>query len=367
MSAIRAVTMPKWGLAMTEGTVVAWQVAEGEPVAAGAELVDIETAKITNALEAPVAGVLRRQVARPGTMRPVGALLGVIADAAVPAADIDAFVADFERRYVPPAEDAAEAGGGAETVTVEGRGLRVLRQGAGAPVLLIHGFGGDLGSWLFNQPALAERHAVVAFDLPGHGESGKAIADGSVAALAGTAARLLDALGLDRVHVVGQSLGGAVALELALARPDRVQSVTAICPVGLGPEIDAGYLRRFLAAERARDLKAALQTLFADPGAVGRDMVETALRIKRLDGVRAAQEAILAGFLSGDLQAVDLRPRLRELAMPVQAIWGAADRIIPPAHGAALDAQVLADAGHMVHMEQPSAVNRLIAEFIAQT
>ena len=72
---ILAVTMPKWGLAMSEGTVVAWHTQEGAVIAAGDELMDIETTKITNVFESPVAGLLRRRVVAAGATVPVGALL----------------------------------------------------------------------------------------------------------------------------------------------------------------------------------------------------------------------------------------------------------------------------------------------------
>lgn len=93
---IRAVTMPKFGLTMTEGKLGKWSVAEDASLAKGDEVAEIETDKITNAVEAPAAGVLRRKVAEEGTTLAVGGLLGVIADADVSDEDIDAFVSGFE-------------------------------------------------------------------------------------------------------------------------------------------------------------------------------------------------------------------------------------------------------------------------------
>jgi pyruvate dehydrogenase E2 component (dihydrolipoamide acetyltransferase) len=92
---IHAVTMPKWGIEMTEGTIAGWRIAEGEPVERGAEIADVETEKIVNAVEAPASGVLRRITAHAGDRQPVGALLGVIAEAGTSEEEIARFVGSF--------------------------------------------------------------------------------------------------------------------------------------------------------------------------------------------------------------------------------------------------------------------------------
>lgn len=93
---IQALTMPKLGLTMKEGTVAAWHVALGSVVCPGQPVFDVETEKVTNECEAPVAGVLRRQVAAQGAVLPVGGLVGVIAGADASEPEIDRFVAGFQ-------------------------------------------------------------------------------------------------------------------------------------------------------------------------------------------------------------------------------------------------------------------------------
>ena len=95
MTDITAVTMPKWGIEMSEGTLVQWQYSEGQAVQGGTELVEIETEKIVNSLEAPAGGILRRRLAESGDTLAVGALIGIIAAADTPEADIDAFISAF--------------------------------------------------------------------------------------------------------------------------------------------------------------------------------------------------------------------------------------------------------------------------------
>ena len=92
---VQPITMPKWGLAMQEGTLAKWAVAEGSPIRTGQEIADIETTKIANVYESPVEGILRKRIAQEGEILPVGALLAVVADQATPQEEIDRFVADF--------------------------------------------------------------------------------------------------------------------------------------------------------------------------------------------------------------------------------------------------------------------------------
>ena len=174
----------------------------------------------------------------------------------------------------------------------------------------------------------------------------------------------LDDLGVDRVHLVGHSLGGAVVAAIAGAAPDRVASLTLIAPVGFGSEINAAYLRGFAAAGDRRSMKAVLGDLFAADGAVTRQMVDDLLRYKRLDGVQGSLDALLDGLLAGDGQALDVRDRARAFPGPAAVVWGAADKVIPPTQAGAAaatlagvdEATVIDGAGHMPQIESAPRV-----------
>jgi pyruvate dehydrogenase E2 component (dihydrolipoamide acetyltransferase) len=370
--AIKPIVMPKWGLAMQEGMVAKWLVDEGAAIDAGQEILDIETSKIANVYESPVAGPLRRRLVGEGETVPVGALLGLVADSSVSDAELDGFVAQFQEEFADLVATAGETAPEPQTIEAGGRRLRYLEmgEGEGPPVVFIHGFGGDLLGWQFNQEALAESHTTYALDLPGHGGSTKDLGSGQVdvGVLAAAVIDFMDAKAIAKAHLVGHSLGGAIALDLALDHAERVASATLICSAALGPEINMAYIDGFMQAKRRKQLQPVLEMLVADPAMVSRDMIEDVLKYKRLDGVDAALNRIAGDSFAGGRQALELTSRLGELAVPVQVIWGKDDQILPVRHAEGLPAgvpvTVLDHAGHMVHMEKAAEVNDKLRAFI---
>jgi pyruvate dehydrogenase E2 component (dihydrolipoamide acetyltransferase) len=361
--------MPKWGLSMTEGRLVEWLVEEGTEIAVGDEVAEVETDKLNGAVESPVAGVLRRRVAGAGETIPVGGLLAVVAGPSVTDADIDAFVADFKASFVP-GESEEDAGPSPETVAVGVGTLRYLREGdGGAAIVLLHGFGGDLDNWLFATPALAETHTVYALELPGHGGSSKDVGHGDVEFLVDAVVQFLDSQGVERAHLVGHSLGGLIAASVALRDPRRALSLTLVDSVGLGEEINGEYLRGFIEAGSRRELKPALELLFADTSQVTRQLVEDVLRYKRIDGVDEALRSIADHVFRDGRQRVLVGDRLAELSVPVLVLWGQEDRIIPPEHARhapdGAEVHVLEGSGHSPHIEVAGNVNRIIERFLA--
>jgi len=225
---IHALVIPKYGMVMTEGVLAAWHVEQGREIKVGDEVIDIETEKIVNTYESPVGGILRRHVGQEGETLPVGALFAVVAQASVGEAEIDAFIEEFKRNFTPP--DAGDTARSPEVVSADGCRIRYLRAGpeAGVPVLLVHGFGGDLYNWSFNQEALAVNHPVYAVDLPGHGGSQKSVGDGTISSLADSVRNFLDALDVRRAHLVGHSLGGLIAYASAPSLGGAVAGVVSI-------------------------------------------------------------------------------------------------------------------------------------------
>lgn len=368
--------MPKWGLSMRSGKITGWAVAAGDQVAAGDDLADIDTDKITGTLEADAPGVVRRVIAKVGEDVPVGAAIALIAAADVPEAVLDALAG--QARAVIDAGVADEEGAGPPAATAEVGGRQVRYAGAGEQgdvVLLVHGYGGDRNSWLFLQEPLAARYRVYALDLPGHGTSAKDVGDGSVGLLADAVVGVLDAIGARRAHLVGHSLGGAVILAAAARAPARAASVTLFAPAGFGPSINSGFVRGFAAAQTRRELKPVVGQLFADDQLVTRQVVEDLLAYKRLDGADDALALLADTLLDGDEQRLDSAAALRALggSVPVTVVWGSADRILPPEQAASVAAaapgavvRVIDGAGHMPHMERPAEARAAVEETIAR-
>ena len=371
------VTMPKWGLSMRLGKITDWIVAEGDEVSAGDDLADIETDKIAGTLEAGAGGTVRRIIARVGEDVPVSGTIALLAPADVSDGDLDAAVEQARAVIEAGVADDGSAEPIVETAEADGRKIRYARAGQdGDAVLLIHGYGGDRNSWLFLQEPLAAGRRVYALDLPGHGTSTKDVGDGSVDLLADAVLGVLDAIEPSgaSVHLVGHSLGGAVAAAVAARDPGWVRSLTLIAPAGFGAEINAGYLRGFAEAQTRRELKPVVAQLFADESLVTRQLVDDLLAYKRLDGVDAALRTLLGTLLvaDADAQRIDTTAAIAALgdAVPVTVIWGGADRIIPAAQAesvAGATRHVIDGAGHMPHMERPAQVQAAIEDAIARS
>ena len=366
---ITPILMPTWGLTMEEGTIVQWLVDEGTEITVGRELVEIETTKIVNVLESQQAGILRRRIAGPGETYSCGQLIGVLADADTDDAAIAAFIAGFAGQAVK--RDKADGVGGPDHVDLaDGRAIRYLKAGDGdLPAVFIHGFGGDLASWQFNQPVIAEGRATYALDLLGHGGSSKSLKTGELEELLSGVIEALTLLKLEKVHLIGHSLGGAVATALAISAPDRVATLNLISPAGLGSKIDRSYVADFIAAQKARDLQRCLGRLFHDPAAVSRQMADDVAQYKRMDGVPQALQKISDNCLSHETGNDSLQS-ISDLPMPVMVISGKEDAILSSKAFQALPGNVvlheLEEVGHMPQMEAASRVNDLVNAHMAK-
>jgi len=251
--------------------------------------------------------------------------------------------------------------------TAETGPLSVTRAkgGTGTPVVLLHGFASDGTSWAPLEQHLRHR-PLIRIELPAHGKSPKLrIAD--FAALAAEMRHAFDALGLERAHLVGHSLGGALALALADTRERKVDSLTLIAPAGLGPDINGAALSGIGRATRAESLGPWLRELVSDETLVTPAWVRSVMA-GRDSALRAAQEALAEVLFPDGVQAFDLRAALGRVGMPARVVWGKADRIIPWRHALQAPGHValhLFDGiGHMPQIEAPETLGKLLAHHL---
>jgi pimeloyl-ACP methyl ester carboxylesterase len=273
---------------------------------------------------------------------------------------------------------------------MELHGDRIAYQDVGTgdeALLLIHGMAGSSETWRAVIPQLSRKYRVVAPDLLGHGQSAKPRGDYSLGAFAVWLRDLLDELGISHATIIGQSLGGGVAMQFVYQHPDYCQRLILISSGGLGP--DVGWTLRLLSAPGAelimpviapRPVLTAGNKLRSWLGAAGIQSPRGAEMWNAYSSLSDAQTRqaflrTLRSVVDYRGQAVSALNRLhmaREL--PTMAIWGDQDRIIPVEHGYAVHEarpgsrlEVLEGVGHFPHVERPSEVVDLIDDFINST
>lgn len=270
-----------------------------------------------------------------------------------------------------------------QIVIREHRGCRLTgrAQGEGAPVLLIQGVGVHGLGWQPQVAALEPRFRVLTFDNRGVGASQPVGAPITVEQMAEDARVLMDAAGFDSAHVVGHSLGGLVALQLALAAPGRVRSLALLCTFANGrdaapptPRMLALGMRTRLGTRAMR--RRAFLELVMPPGSVrGADAPELAERFAPLFGHDLGESPSATGAQLAAMRAYDAGARLGELGkVPALVVSATHDPIAPPRAGRALADGLresvyveLPDASHGVPIARPDQVNGLLLGHLARS
>ncbi|WP_007515974.1 MULTISPECIES: alpha/beta fold hydrolase [Pseudofrankia] len=273
-------------------------------------------------------------------------------------------------------------------VTVHGYRRAYLRAGRGPAVLLIHGIGDSSATWEPVLSRLARRHTVIAPDLLGHGLSDKPRGDYSLGGFACGMRDLLSVLGIERVTVVGHSLGGGVAMQFAYQFPERCERLVLVGTGGVGPQLHLALrlaampggeallslLRLPPARLAGRGLFGALSLLGAD---LGRDAADLGRLFDALTvpGARAAFLRTLRAAADSRGQAITMLDRCYlAQGMPTLIIWGEHDAVIPVTHariaheampGSRLE--IFPDAGHFPHHTDPARFQAVLEDFLATT
>ena len=252
-----------------------------------------------------------------------------------------------------------------------GVSLRYDRAGSGPPVLLVHGWTANRTFWERQVVALRDRHTAVTVDLRGHGESSHPRTGYTVGAMAADLEHLVRALGVPRIALVGWSMGGVIALELAQRLGERVSALGLVCTTAGG----LGDAKNPLAeAKRAAEMKTAIAAdfrafvrdfapqLFKDPHS---PLLSWAIGQMQKTPPHVA-EACFDAFL-----AADLRAGAKKLKVPTAVLHGKHDALLPLAHGEDLakkipgaELTVFEQSGHAPHLEEPEAFNAALGKLL---
>jgi pimeloyl-ACP methyl ester carboxylesterase len=237
-------------------------------------------------------------------------------------------------------------------------------------VLLVHGLGGSIESWTNNIGALSAQLRVVALDLPGFGYSDKPLMNYTIKFYSSFLARFIDKMQIQKqqLTVVGSSLGGHVAAELALSHPDALSKLVLISPPGALPRSFAGSpaLRRYVRVLQARSVNEVKKALYAVDGRPVDDGYAQAV-YERLSAP-GAKEAFLSA-LAGSARAPRLNRRLENIKAPAMLMWGKDDIMIPVEYAEPFikaknfRVVLLEKCGHRPHADRPDVFNRLVAGF----
>lgn len=268
-------------------------------------------------------------------------------------------------------------------VRVGDRSVNLVDLGEGPAIVFVHGLAGSWQNWLENLPAFARDHRVIALDLPGFGHSEMPAGPITITRYAHLLDELLEQLGIPEAVVVGNSMGGFVALDLALHHPRRVARLVLVAAAGLHVEHlrndrAMALLRRLdrvitganswvatrsdQVSRRARLRRQLLRLAARHPEQLPAPLVSEQLKASGKPGFVAAVEA---------LTSYPIRDRLPEIACPTLIVWGDEDRMVPVGDAARFargipgaQAIVYADTGHVPMLERPERFNADLRAFL---
>jgi pimeloyl-ACP methyl ester carboxylesterase len=271
-------------------------------------------------------------------------------------------------------------------IILDGRPVNVIELGEGPPMVFIHGLSGSWQNWLEQLAVFASSHRVITLDLPGFGHSPMPREQISISGYARLLDLLLGELGIDAAAVIGNSMGGFISAELAIAAPQRVERLVLVSAAGISTYGDANGLRSLpvlrrlertitayaawtasksdTVARRARLRNATLGLVVAHPGRLPAPLAA--------EQVRGAGKPGFVDALEANLN-YDFRERLGEIACPTLIVWGEKDRIITVRDASLYERLIpdsrkviFKDTGHLAMLERPAAFNSLLEDFLAE-
>ncbi len=405
----RPILMPQVGQDLTEGKIVAIKVKLGDKVKKGDIVAEVESEKATFEVEAFETGIVIDLPFNVGDIAIVLKPLMMLGDegevstaptvaAAAPVRNVpivksetiqrspgkagssplarrlarEAGVVVWQVKGSGPggavvAKDLAGLKGASVNIITSDNGLKSLQKGTGDPVVFLHGFGADLSAWRPFVLLLGLSNPIYAVDLPAHGANAS-VAANNLADVIAAVLTVIKQAGLSRLHLVGHSVGAAVAAHIASADAMDVRSLALLSPAGLGQKINGDYIEGFLAAKSEAALKTCLEMLVHKSSVLTGALVRATFAGRESSSMVAHQQKLAAGLFEGNTQLFSIHEALERFAGPSRVIVGQDDHIIPSRYVGTVPAHVavnrLAQVGHLPQLEAAALTARLVAETV---
>jgi 4,5:9,10-diseco-3-hydroxy-5,9,17-trioxoandrosta-1(10),2-diene-4-oate hydrolase len=269
-----------------------------------------------------------------------------------------------------------------ELVELSGGQVRYFKMGTGPPLILVHGLGSASVNWYKNIDGLSKSNSVYAVDLPGHGKTYKSISKNPLDQAVTFMIEFMDVMNINKASMVGNSMGGLLALALTLKHPDRVSKLVLEGSAGLRKDI-AWFLRfmtlpgigEIITTPTRKTTKSLLKQILYDTSLIKPNLIEMIYQFRKEPGNRAAMLAIIRTGVS--LKGLDTElifiDRLAEIKVPILLLWGRNDKIVPVHHAeyaanyaANIQLHIFERCGHWPHMEFHEEFNDLVVDFCAE-
>ncbi|MBB3772781.1 pyruvate dehydrogenase E2 component (dihydrolipoamide acetyltransferase) [Angulomicrobium tetraedrale] len=422
------VIFPKVSLEMASGSVSRWHVREGDTVVQGQVLFEIDNDKAAVEVESPGSGIIRHLVgsdvevevgaevarilapdeavadAAPAAMPVVQSAVPATAEQKVAAArgtsrrampnptplarrlareygvSIEGLKGTGPRSRVQKkdvlaglaqpatARAAASVAEGPFAPAVAGSQLLNavwLRRGDGLPVVLLHGFSGDLNNWRGLFAGGRSAFPALALDLPAHGQSPRGVPD-DLDDMAELVEATLAAQNIGPMILAGHSLGGALAARVARRAQADIRGLCLFAPAGLGPQINAPFTEGVVRARSAESVRPWLELLVHDPATISDAFVRAVVQQRKDEDLTAAIAGFANRFFPDGTQSFSVAADLAKLPQIVRVVFGRQDRVLPFASTRGLPDNVALHAfdacGHMPHLEKPELALRILSE-----
>jgi 4,5:9,10-diseco-3-hydroxy-5,9,17-trioxoandrosta-1(10),2-diene-4-oate hydrolase len=262
--------------------------------------------------------------------------------------------------------------------------IRYWSAGEGEPIILLHGGNSCIEIWSFNINELAKHYRVYAFDMVGHGLSDKPAADYSLDYQLGFLQCFMDALDINRATLIGNSMGGSIALKFAIQFPQRVNKLILVSSFGLGREID--FFKRILATfpffvnlsrPSRQGAKAMLSSCVYNPQSLPAEWVELSYQYFKVPNKkRTIQSMVSTNFNFWGLKNEVFQPivtQLKNINAPTLVFWGKQDKVIPVKHANIAAKQIPTSrlhvfdrCGHWAQVEYSEEFNQMTLDFLQQ-